>query len=152
MSGKRPTMRAVEQLSLAEEATPLRLGYPIRVVVADDERDTVMTLGILLRSEGFDVRLVQAGSEVPAVVAAVRPHAVLLDIGMPDRSGTEVANELKQVYGERCPLLIAVTARSSASDRAKAYASGFKHYVQKPYDAGELVRLLSGLVPGPRGS
>ena len=51
-------MRAVEQLATTQDVTPLSLGKPIRLVIADDERDTVMTLGILLRSEGFDVELV----------------------------------------------------------------------------------------------
>lgn len=116
-------------------------------MIADDERDTVMTLGILLRSEGFDVRLLQGGADVPGAVAAARPHAVLLDIGMPDRDGHELAKELKRTYGERCPMLIAVTARVSDADRAQAFASGFNHYIPKPYDATELLQLLASLQP-----
>lgn len=149
MDKKKPVMRALDQLSTVADATPLRLGKPIRIVIADDERDTVLTLGILLRSEGFEVQVVQRGSEVPGAVAATRPHAVLLDIGMPDRSGYDVAKELKTTYGDRCPVLVAVTARVSPADQSQAYATGFKHYVAKPYNAGELVRLLSGLAAGP---
>src|SRR5689334_12438875 len=147
MNKKKPVMRALEQLSAVQDATPLRLGKPIRVVIADDERDTVLTLGILLRSEGFEVEVVQRGAEVAPAVATKRPHAVLLDIGMPDRSGYDVADELRRTYGDRCPVLVAVTARVSPADQAQAYANGFTHYVQKPYNAGELVRLLSGLAP-----
>jgi CheY-like chemotaxis protein len=130
-------------------ATPCNIGSGLRLVIADDERDTVMTLGILLRSEGFDVRLVQAGREVENAVAETRPHAVLLDIGMPDRSGYDVAEQLRTSYGEGCPLLIAVTARVADSDRERAKASGFNHYVVKPYDPVELLQLLSSLGRSP---
>jgi CheY-like chemotaxis protein len=57
---------------------------PLRVLVVDDERDTLMTLGILLRSEGIDTRLAAKGAEVAAMVAEFRPDAILLDIGMPE--------------------------------------------------------------------
>src|SRR5437763_1275316 len=142
-------MRELPQFPTCDDATPLGLGNHVRVVIADDERDTVMTLGILLRSEGFDVRLLQGGADVPKAVAAAHPHAVLLDIGMPDRDGYELARELKRTYGDRCPMLIAVTARVSDADRAKASASGFDHYIPKPYNASELLKLLSALQSAP---
>lgn len=145
MDKKKSVMRAVEQLATTQDITPLRVGTPIRLVIADDERDTVMTLGILLRSEGFEVQLVHSGAGVATAVARQRPHAVLLDIGMPDRSGCDVARDLRAAYGAKCPVLVAVTGRSSAADREQALASGFRHYMTKPYDAGELIRLLSGL-------
>jgi two-component system CheB/CheR fusion protein len=118
----------------------------IRVLIAEDERDTLMTLGILLRSEGFDVRLASGGAEVPAAVREFRPHAVLLDIGMPDRNGYEVAAELRASYAAGCPLLVAVTAYATAADRARAATSGFHHHIAKPYDPVELLELLGKLV------
>lgn len=139
---KKTTMRGVEQLAATREVTPLKLGKPIRVVIADDERDTLMTLGILLRSEGFEVHLVLRGAEVSAAVAWQRPHAVLLDLVMPDRSGYDVAKQLQAKYGDKCPVLVAVTGRVSVADRQHALANGFTHYITKPYDAAELVRLL----------
>jgi DNA-binding response OmpR family regulator len=120
---------------------------PLRVLVADDERDTVMTLGILLRSEGIDVRLARGGEEVALAVAEFRPDAVLLDLGMPDRSGFDVAHELRERYRERCPVLIAVTAHSSDSDKRKAAGSGFHHHVAKPYDPDALLALVASLKP-----
>ena len=121
------------------------VGNGIRIVIADDERDTVMTLGILLRSEGFEVHLVQTGADVARVVAGTRPHAVLLDIGMPDCSGHDVASELQRTYGARCPVLIAVTGRVSDADRKRAESSGFEHYIPKPYDPTELLNLLASM-------
>ena len=119
------------------------VGRGLRVVIADDERDTVMTLGILLRSEGFDVRTTTRGVEVPAVVQEFNPHFVLLDIGMPDRTGYDLALELKAHYGDACPMLIAVTAYRAPAEKALAKQSGFLHHVGKPYNPVALIHLLS---------
>ena len=124
-------------------ATVDGIGNGVRVLIADDERDTVMTLGILLRSSGFEVDLVQGGADVPSAVRNKRPHAVVLDIGMPDRNGYEIAQELRRTYGNGCPVLIAVTGR--AGDPVKAGALGFSHYFTKPCDPLELLGVLSGL-------
>lgn len=119
------------------------VGRGLRVLIADDERDTVMTLGILLRSEGFDVRMTTRGAEVPGAVRAFNPHFVLLDIGMPDRTGYDLAQELKAHYGDACPLLIAVTAYRAPAEKALAKARGFHHHVGKPYNPVALIHLLS---------
>jgi CheY-like chemotaxis protein len=152
MGVKQPVIRDPSGLGAADDRAPHRVGEGIRVVIADDERDTVMTLGILLRSEGFDVRLVHVAAEVPAVVAEALPHAVLLDIQMPGRSGHAVAEELRATYGERCPVLIAITALNGASDKKQAESSGFHHFFTKPCDPTELLRLLSSLRPDPQGA
>jgi two-component system CheB/CheR fusion protein len=121
---------------------------PLRVVIADDNRDTVMLLGILLRSEGIDVRLATKGSEVQAAVAEFRPDAVLLDISMPDRSGLQVALELVRDYGAKCPVLIAVTAHNDETARRLTEKSGFRHHVAKPYDPDALLTLVGSIKAG----
>ena len=64
--------------------------------------------------------VVGAGREVTNAVRDFRPHAVLLDLGMPDRNGYEVAKELTREYGTERPVLVAVTGRGSDSDRREA--------------------------------
>jgi CheY-like chemotaxis protein len=120
---------------------------PLRVLVADDNRDTVMMLGILLRSEGMVVRLTTRGAEVQAAVGEFRPDAVLLDIGMPDRSGLQVALDLSREYGSKCPVLIAVTGHSSDAAKRLTAKSGFRHHVDKPYDPDALLRLVASVQP-----
>jgi CheY-like chemotaxis protein len=119
----------------------------LRVLIADDDRDTVMTLGILLRSESFNVRLATCGAEVLALVQEFRPDVVLLDIAMPDRSGLQVALDLKRELGERCPVLVAVTAHSTDAARRLTAKSGFQHHVAKPYDPEALIRLMASIEP-----
>ncbi len=121
------------------------MNRPLRVLIADDNRDTVVTLGILLRSEGIEVRLATAGCEVHKTVAEFRPHAVLLDIAMPDRSGLQVALDLARDYGANCPVLIAVTAHSSEAAKRLTAKSGFQHHVGKPYDPDALLALVASI-------
>jgi CheY-like chemotaxis protein len=106
-----------------------------------------MTLGILLRSEGIDVQLATGGLQVPLAVAQFKPDAVLLDLAMSDHSGLNVAQELKQCYGERCPVLIALTGRSTEADRQRAATSGFQHHIAKPYDPDALLELVLSITP-----
>lgn len=119
----------------------------MRVLIADDNRDTVMMLGILLRSEGIDVRLATRGADVQTAAAEFRPDAILLDIAMPDRSGLDVALDLTRDYGSKCPVLIAVTAHSSDAAKRLTTKSGFRHHVAKPYDPDALLRLVASIEP-----
>ena len=114
----------------------------LRVLIADDEPDTLTTLGMLLTAEGAEVRLASAGLEVARLVAEFSPDVVTLDLALPDHSGLEVARELRDCYGKDCPVLICVTGRTGDEDRAKAVQSGFRHFVAKPYEPRELVQLV----------
>lgn len=130
---------------MQDEQSTQYAGRGIRVVIVEDERDTRMTLGILLRSEEFDVRMVDRPAEVAEVVREFRPHAVLLDIGLPQRDGYQLAGDLRSEHGSACPRLIAVTAYGSEADKARAAQSGFHHHVTKPYDPARLLELLATL-------
>jgi DNA-binding response OmpR family regulator len=120
---------------------------PLRVLVVDDNRDSLLTLGMLCKSEGMDVQMLRRGAEVPAAVAQFVPDVILLDIGLPDRSGFDLAEELTERYGDHRPLLIAVTAYSSEKEREMARLSGFHHFIAKPYDPQSLLRRLTTLKP-----
>jgi len=118
---------------------------PIRVLIADDNRDAVMVLSILLRSEGYDVRLAQGGKEALAQAAEFRPHVALLDLEMPDCNGFSVAQELSRGSDGERPVLVAVTACTEAEAREMAQLSGFHHFVSKPYNHQAMLKLLATL-------
>jgi CheY-like chemotaxis protein len=115
----------------------------MRILIADDDRDAIMTLGILLRSEGHDVRATQFGVEVPEAVRDFKPELVLLDLAMPHRNGYELAEQLSREYGAACPALVAVTALSDPDNRTRAEISGFHHLIAKPYNSEEMLALVT---------
>ena len=116
-----------------------------RILVADDDKDTVVSLTTLLGEEGYNVRGVHRGADVLQAVFTFAPDIVLLDIGMPHMSGYDVARTLRERYGSARPVLIAVTGRAGDSDRSQAHAAGFEHHVAKPYDPRALLELLARL-------
>jgi two-component system, OmpR family, response regulator len=116
-----------------------------RILVADDDTDAVLSLTALLRDEGYQVRGVHRGADVLDAVFNFAPDVVLLDIGMPKMSGYDVARTLRERYGSARPALIAVTGRAGEADRQQARAAGFEHHVAKPYQPGELLRLIGQL-------
>src|SRR5918992_6274152 len=120
-----------------------------RILVADDDEDAVLSLTLLLREEGYVVRGVHRGSEVLQAVFNFAPDVVLLDIGMPQMTGYDVARTLRERYGSARPALIAVTGRSGKTDRQQALAAGFEHHVTKPYEPRALLALLALLAKRP---
>lgn len=125
-------------------------GRSLRVVVADDDHDEVLTLSTLLQDEGHQVLEVYRGDAVAALVRKYQPDAVLLDIGMPGVTGFEVARQLREELREACPLLVAVTAWGQPAARKLGKLSGFNHYLVKPYLIDELLALLAPLTVSGR--
>jgi len=128
-------MIAAEHIS---STSPQRL----RVLIADDERDEVATLAALMMDDGHQVREVYRGDSVLDQVRDFSPHVVLLDIGMPGMNGYVIAKHLREEYGERCPVLIAVTAWNKGTHRMYGKIAGFTKYITKPYDPAALLALL----------
>lgn len=120
-----------------------------RILVADDDKDAVLSLTMLLREEGYEVRGVHRGSDVLQAVFNFAPDVVLLDIGMPQMTGYDVARTLRERYGSARPALIAVTGRTAKSDKQQALAAGFEHHVAKPYEPRVLLALLAQLARRP---
>ncbi|HEX5066220.1 MAG TPA: response regulator [Myxococcota bacterium] len=120
----------------------------LRILVADDDRDAVVTLAALLAHDGHQVREVYRGSEVLRLVREFVPDVALLDIGMPGMTGYDVAREIRAVFGAR-PVLIAVTGWKKASDRIAAKIAGFDHHLAKPFDPEALLALLAEIPVGP---
>jgi DNA-binding response OmpR family regulator len=118
----------------------------LRVVVADDDRDEVLSLSALLREDGHEVRGVANGRQALKAVSEFGADVLLLDIGMPGLSGYEVARALRDRYGGARPTLIAVTGRTAPVDQTLLSMTGFDLYVAKPYDP----RVLLGIVASIR--
>jgi CheY-like chemotaxis protein len=116
----------------------------LRILVADDNRDTVLTLTMLLQEEGHEVRGAYNGTDVMRIARLHRFDVIILDIEMPEMSGYAIAQELRtHYYGTRVPLLIAISGKwNKPSEKLLAQAVGFDHHLEKPCDPRTLLRLL----------
>jgi CheY-like chemotaxis protein len=121
--------------------------HALRVLVADDNRDTVLTLATLLREEGHDVRAAYTGTDVMRIARLHRFDVVILDIEMPEMSGYAVAQDLRtHYYGTKPPLFIAISGKwNKPSEKLLARAVGFDHHFEKPCDPNALLQLLKPL-------
>ena len=129
-------------------AVPPHAGRPLRILLADDDRDSTLSLSTLLKLEGYEVRHVYDGDATLQAVREFQPDLVLVDIGMPKMSGYDVARHIRERYGKEGPVLVALTGWKQASDRILATLAGFDHHVAKPYDPGRLLELVRTLTPG----
>ncbi|HUQ24990.1 MAG TPA: ATP-binding protein, partial [Burkholderiales bacterium] len=114
----------------------------VRVVVADDNRDAADTLCRILALYGYEVRAAYDGIAALAVCDSFRPHAAVLDIGMPQKSGYDVARVLRARRGRELAL-IALTGWGSEADVQRAREAGFDHHLTKPVDPQALNEVLS---------
>jgi two-component system, sensor histidine kinase len=116
----------------------------IRVLVADDDPDSVTGLIDLLNDEGFDAIGAHDGEEALSTLARFDPDAVVLDIAMPRLNGWEVARRIRKLKGPTRPLLIGITGvYMEDPDLILGKMSGFDHYLPKPYELKSLLALLA---------
>ena len=121
-------------------------GHPLRVLIVDDERDTVDTLQAILQDEGHVVHGVYTGKAVLSAAALFRPDALICDIAIPGLSGYAVAQALRHSpLQARRPLLIAMSGFwTEAPDRIVAQHVGFDHHLLKPLDSQAVLDILAG--------
>src|SRR5918993_959975 len=108
----------------------------LRVLVADDDADTVQTLTALLELEGHVVRAVHTGADVLPAVPSFRPDAIILDISIPGLSGYAVAQAVRHSFIDmRRPLMIAISGMwKQAGDRPGVQPVGVHNYLGKTCD------------------
>ena len=119
----------------------------LRIVVADDDRDTVDMLCVILRDEGHVAHGVYSGKEILPAVRALNADAVIVDIVVPGLSGYAVAQEIRYSFtNARRPFLVAISGMwKEHPDRRVAQQMGFDAHLLKPCDPHELLDLLGPL-------
>ena len=126
------------------QAMPGREQSSSRVLIIEDNVDGAESLAMLLGLTGHRVSVAHSGGE--GIVAAFRdrPDIVLLDIGLPDMTGYEVARRLRADRSLDATVLVAMTGWGSQEDKEKAALSGFDHHLTKPVAPADLEKLLAG--------
>jgi len=129
---------APEHAATRRNAAPVR-----RVLVVDDNTDVATSIALLLKTMGHEVQVAISGREALNVVKTAPLDVVLLDIGMPDLNGYEVARRLRQEPGLGPLKLIAMSGYGQDCDWQKSEAAGFDHHLVKPVDLQELEQILT---------
>jgi DNA-binding response OmpR family regulator len=117
----------------------------LRVLVADDSRDTTESLALVLTMKGHEVRTAFDGEEAFRAAESFQPDVALLDVGMPKASGHVVARRIRDTpWGARM-VLVAQTGWGHEEDRRKTREAGFDHHLVKPVSPEALANLLASL-------
>jgi len=121
-----------------------------RILIADDNQDAADSLALLLKSDGHEVRTAHGGYSALVVASSFQPEVALLDIGMPDLDGYEVARQLRQTSWGKTMRIAALTGWGQDEDKRRALAAGFDLHMTKPVDLQALERLVSRPASAPR--
>jgi CheY-like chemotaxis protein/anti-sigma regulatory factor (Ser/Thr protein kinase) len=116
----------------------------LRAVVVDDAPDLRELVSDLLQLRGHEVTAVADGPSAVELICNEHPDVALIDIGLPDMDGYEVARQIRRRLVGKQPRLIAMTGYGQASDRAHAFAAGFDDHITKPASADKILRALYG--------
>jgi CheY-like chemotaxis protein len=124
----------------------------LKLLVVDDNTDAAMTLGMLLEACGHDVIVEHRSFDALERATREKPDACLLDIGLPEMDGNELARRLRSQPETAHSVLIAVTGYGQEQDRQRAFESGFRHHFVKPVDVDKLAAVLAQIAAEARAA
>lgn len=116
----------------------------VRILIVEDDADAATVLQELLELDGYSVRVAGTASHALEQVADFEPSCVMLDLGLPDMDGLELARQLRRAHGSTL-ILVAVTGRSGDAQRVAAETAGVDFVMVKPVDPKLLARIFPSL-------
>jgi CheY-like chemotaxis protein len=116
-----------------------------RILVVDDNVDSAESLTVLLDLTGNETRRAYDGLEALIAAETFRPDVILLDIGLPELNGYDVARRIREQPWGQDMILVALTGWGQEEDRRRSREAGFNHHLTKPVDPIALKQLLAGL-------
>ena len=134
--------RAQAAAETGTAASPARPAA-VRILIVDDNQDAADTLGMALEMFGCETRIVHSAADALALAPGFTPQVALLDIGLPDMTGYELARRLRRLPGWQRVTLIAATGWGQEKDRQLAFDAGFDHHLTKPIDLERVQQLLA---------
>jgi PAS domain S-box-containing protein len=137
-----PLMTGPAPAAEPDTSAPRRTGVRRRILVVDDNRDSIRALAKLLSLRGHEVHTAFDGLEAVDAAERVRPDAILLDIGLPGIDGYEAARRIRGRIAAARPLMVALTGWGQDEDRARSRDAGFDAHLVKPVSVDILCQLL----------
>jgi CheY-like chemotaxis protein len=132
-----------------EPAVPSALAARHRLLIIDDDRESRDVLAMSLEMDGHRVFAAGSGREGLEIALVERPTVAIVDIGMSDIDGCEVARRLRQAMGAEI-MLIAFSGYGQPEDRRRSLEAGFDAHVVKPATSEGILAVLAGRVPVAR--
>lgn len=132
------------------EARQIEPDAGLKILVVDDNRDAADTCAMLLEASGHHVQTAYTGRQALELARVFRPHALLLDIGLPDVDGYKLAEQVRATAWGRSAVLVAVTGWGQEEDRQRAVAAGFDQHLVKPISTETVESLLQSLATAAR--
>lgn len=117
----------------------------LSILVVDDNTSGAQTLSMLLDLDGYDVSVVHRGEDALHHVDRYKPAMILLDIGLPDMSGYDVARRIRELSNGHLPFIMAVTGWGSDQDQERAREAGCDLHMTKPVNFERLEQVLKSV-------
>lgn len=144
-----PLAQQAEVAQLMNPAPSVAAPASLRIMLVDDNEDAAAVLAAVLRIEGHQVCVAHTATRALALAELESGLQVfILDIGLPDMTGYELASKLLARADAANAVFIALTGYGQAQDRRQSSAAGFHHHLVKPANPQDLLDLLSGLPSG----
>jgi PAS domain S-box-containing protein len=143
--------KAEEPPELDEDGAAAAAGRSLRVLIAEDNRDAADTCATLLEVLGHRVETAYCAQRALEIAERFHPHVLLLDIGLPDLNGYELARKVRAASWAKRAVLIAVTGWGQEEDQRRALEAGFDHHLTKPLAPEALESLLQAVSGTLRG-
>ena len=134
-----------QEPALVEVVIPSKPIIPLRILIVDDNVDTVLSFSMLLKESGNEVRTAHDGPTAVKIAMEYIPDVVLLDIGLPGLNGYEVAKQIRNQLSPKNVVLVALTGYGQESDRQASMEAGFNHHLIKPAKLEQVRKILAGV-------
>ncbi|MFM0009141.1 hybrid sensor histidine kinase/response regulator [Paraburkholderia sediminicola] len=143
-----PILRMAADTDLAASRASLAAPEPARLLLVDDNQDALLALSVLLELEGHEVTTSDNGRDAIRLMSEKHPEVAVIDVGMPEMDGFEVARAVRLERALDGIVLVALTGYASESDKSRALAAGFDFHLTKPLSLDKLQYILANRADG----
>ncbi len=119
---------------------------PQKILIADDDVETLRLIGLMLQRQGFEISAASNGAQALEMCHNTLPDLIILDVMMPDMDGYQVTRQLRQDAGTADIPILMFTAKSQVEDKVTGYEAGVDEYITKPIHPAELVARVKALL------
>lgn len=119
----------------------------LRILIAEDNPDAAECLKALLEGMGYEAHVINDGESVVPAASALKPHVIIMDIGLPGINGYDAARRIRERNPGLHVRIVALTGRDQLIDRQRSAEAGIDHHLVKPANPEVLRQILDSTPP-----